>query len=194
MKGWRWKHIYQWVCFHCIKLLARTFNPSEVSWLHIEQIEHISERPGPSAAPWEQESESIWRWGQQRTEKPNYFFILFCVERERLSLVRKGEMRKANFRIMRCWNMGKIVGGIKYKLQKEMLKMRKCEWVHKKNERMLKKKKRRGEKWRERGPRQAEAGQRRKGCFCWKGGENLPRITFFAVMQPFKRGTGSERE
>lgn len=36
--------------------------------------------------------------------------------------------------------MGKIVGGIKYKLQKEMLKMSKCEWVHKKNERMLKKK------------------------------------------------------
>ncbi len=36
--------------------------------------------------------------------------------------------------------MGEIVGGIKYKLQKEMLKMRKCEWVHKKNERMLKKK------------------------------------------------------
>ncbi len=27
------------------------FNPSEVSWLHIEQIEHISERPGPQRLP-----------------------------------------------------------------------------------------------------------------------------------------------
>lgn len=35
--------------------------------------------------------------------------------------------------------MGKIVGGIKYKLQKEMFKFRNCEWVHKKNERMQRK-------------------------------------------------------
>lgn len=55
--------------------------------------------------------------------------------------------------------------------------MGKCEWEHKKSERMLKNKikKKMGRKKGERGPRQAGAGQRRKGCFLLKGRRELAK-------------------
>lgn len=74
-------------------------------------------------------------------------FILFSAKSERISLVRKGEIRKACFRIMRCGNMGKLWEELNTKrAQKEMLKMGKFEWEHKKSERMLKKKIKMGRK------------------------------------------------
>lgn len=101
-----------------MRLLVRIFYPFI---LNAERIENISELPGPQWLP--EIRSPNQSAGEDNSGLKNCFFILFSAKSERISLVRKGEIRKTCFRIMRRRNMGRLWEELNTKrVQKEMLK------------------------------------------------------------------------